>query len=120
MRPGCGASNDAAAATSPLVPVVAVVLVDDRVPSMIALSTISMSVIDSVSAAKARRAAAANASPEASRGRSVREYPNTKARATERSMVGTSSQPRAVPITMPNTSPMAQPVRQWSVALKAS
>src|SRR5687767_7278397 len=35
-------------------------------------------------------------------------------------MVATLLQPRAVPMTIPNTSPMAQPVRQCAVALKAN
>src|SRR5918999_4015020 len=34
-------------------------------------------------------------------------------------MVAKVPHPRAVPITMPNTSPMAQPARQCSVALNA-
>src|SRR5919106_1925281 len=35
-------------------------------------------------------------------------------------MVAMSDQPSAVPMIMPSTSPMAQPVRQCTVALKAS
>ena len=34
-------------------------------------------------------------------------------------MVARLLRPIAVPITMPSTSPMAHPVRQWTVALKA-
>jgi hypothetical protein len=88
--------------------------------SMMALSTTSMIVIEAVSAANASLSTARVASPEASSGRMVRAYPKKKASTTERATVAALLQTSAVPITMPRTSPMAQPVRQWTVAAKAS
>jgi hypothetical protein len=42
-----------------------------------------------------------------------------KAKATAKTTVGMSGRPTAVPITMPEISPIAQPVRQCSVATAA-
>ncbi|MEA2595468.1 MAG: hypothetical protein QOF01_1937 [Thermomicrobiales bacterium] len=53
-------------------------------------------------------------------GRSVSDWPKTKASTTEIAIVGASRQPSAVPMIMPSTSPIAHPVKQCTVALKAS
>ena len=86
---------------------------------MLRLSTISMIAIDTVSAASAMRAAARTASPPRTNGIMVKMYPDTNARAIASAIVWRLLQPSAVPITMPSTSPMAQPVRQCSVAVSA-
>src|SRR5262245_17632192 len=80
------------------------------------LSTISITVIESVSEAKAMPAALLNGIPPATSGQSVIEYPKRNASTTDRVTVAALLQPNATPVTMPSTSPIAQPVRQWSVA----
>jgi hypothetical protein len=89
-------------------------------PSMIALSTISMIPMLIVSEASAIGITAASASPARSSGRLVSEYPKRKASATASATVPQSENPSAVPITIPAISPIAHPVRQCSVALSAT
>src|SRR5204863_8488505 len=57
-----------------------------------------------------------SARPARSSGRLVSPYPNTKASAIDSATVPALWNPAAVPIAMPATSPIAQPVRQCSVA----
>ena len=84
---------------------------------MNALSTISITAIDSVSAASATAIAARNATPARSTG-AHRERVAEQERQRDRQDHGRPrGQPSAVPMTMPSTSPIAQPVRQCSVAL---
>lgn len=54
--------------------------------------------------------------PARRRGTSVSRYPKKKASATARAIDGRSSQPHQVARTIPSTSPIPQPVRQWFVA----
>jgi hypothetical protein len=82
--------------------------------------TISITVIDSVSAANASRNAEPTGMPEASKGRSVSAYPNMNARTTASAIDGTSCQPSCEAVASPMTSPIPQPVRQWTVAVHAS
>jgi hypothetical protein len=81
-----------------------------------ALSTISMTTIEIVSAANAIRSASRMTMPDPSTDRTVSPYPKTNARATASAIDGTSCQPSWVAITSPRTSPIPQPVRQWTVA----
>lgn len=83
---------------------------------MTALSTISMTVIESVSEANASRSDVWKASPPARSGRRASAYPKTKARTTARATEAMFPHPSRVPMTRPNTSPMEQPVRQCTVA----
>ena len=50
----------------------------------------------------------------------VRRYPKKKASAIASAIDAASPQPHHVASTIPSTSPMPQPVRQWFVALTAS
>src|SRR4051812_24697937 len=84
-----------------------------------ALSTISMVRMDRLSAASTTVSAFRRASPDRRSGIVDRLYPNRKARAIERAMVAGLLNPAAVPMIKPAISPMAQPVRQWRVALMA-
>ena len=84
------------------------------------LSMISITAMESVSAANASFIAGPNASPPRSNGIMVREYPNRKARTIESAIVTEFDRFIADPITIPRTSPMEQPVRQCTVALKAT
>ena len=59
-------------------------------------------------------------SPARTSGSIVSEYPKTNARTTESAIVAGLPSPAAVPITIPSTSPIAHPVRQWSVASAAT
>jgi len=81
---------------------------------------ISITAMESVSAANASFMAGPNASPPRSNGIMVREYPKRKARTTESAIVREFDMPIADPITIPRTSPIEQPVRQCTVALKAT
>ena len=58
--------------------------------------------------------------PLASSGRIVSAYPKKKASTIASTTDGRSCQPSAVAMTRPRTSPIAQPVRQWMVADRAS
>lgn len=78
-----------------------------------------MTVIDNVSEAKAKEKALAKFSPDFIRGISVSKYPKKKARTIAKKIVVKLENPKDVPITIPKISPIAQPVRQWRVALKA-
>jgi len=84
--------------------------------SRIALSVISMTVIDTVSAARASLVASPKAMPAPTSGRMVSALPKKKARPMATARVASVASPRAVPMTSPSTSPIAQPVRQWVVA----
>ena len=90
------------------------------ISSMIRLSTTSMIVIEIVSAASASGIAVDRAMPDRNKGTIVKEYPKKNASTTARTTVSGSPQPRAVPMIIPSTSPIAQPVRQWTVAESAT
>ena len=88
---------------------------------MIALSTIPMILIEIVSEASASGITALSAIPERSSGQARQQCSRTTNASTiESAIVARSDQPSAVPMIMPSTSPIAQPVRQWTVALNAS
>ena len=80
--------------------------------SRLALSTSSITAIETVSAASATPSACRNGTPAASTGRIASVYPKKKASTIEIAMLPALCQPSAVLITMPRTSPIAQPVRQ--------
>jgi len=84
------------------------------------LSMISITAMERESAAKASLIAFPNAIPPRSKGIMVREYPNRKARTIEIAIVMESDRLITDPRTIPRTSPMEQPVRQCTVALKAT
>src|SRR4051812_3192181 len=83
------------------------------------LSKTSMVAIDKVSAANTMLNAAAAPRPALSNGMLEREKPKTNASAIEMATVAAFDKPAAVPMIRPAISPMAQPVRQCSVALAA-
>ncbi len=83
------------------------------------LSTSSIVAIDSVSAAKTTLRAAKKPRPAFSNGSVDSAYPNRNARPIASAIVTAAESPRAVPIIRPRISPIAQPVRQCSVALAA-
>jgi hypothetical protein len=89
------------------------------------MRTMSVSMISIVPMLRVSEASASGAvrrreSPERRSGRAVREYPKKKASAIESTTDGRLLQPRAVAITSPSTSPIAHPVRQCKVALRAT
>ena len=49
----------------------------------------------------------------------MKAYPKAKASTNARAMLAPFGQPHHVANTNPSTSPIAQPVRQWSVAVMA-
>jgi hypothetical protein len=82
---------------------------------MMALSIISMTVIEAVSAARASFAALAKVIRASTR--TQRKEITEEEREHYRERNGCAvTQPTALPITIPSTSPIAQPVRQWRVA----
>jgi len=87
--------------------------------AMTALSTTSIVAIDSVSAARTTPSAPKKPSPPLMSGSVERVYPNRNARPTASPIVARVLSPRAVPTISPPISPIAHPVRQWSVALAA-
>ena len=87
--------------------------------SMNALSASSITAIEAVSAANATRKDFLSPRPCPSNGRMLSEYPNINARTMDIIMLGAADHPKAVETIMPSTSPIAQPVKQWSVALAA-
>jgi hypothetical protein len=80
--------------------------------SIIRLSTISITVMESVSEANASGIAVARATCALKRGSIVSGYPKKKARTTAKAMEAKLPYPRASAMISPSTSPMAQPVRQ--------
>jgi hypothetical protein len=87
---------------------------------MIALSTTSITAMEIVSAASATGIAAPSASPLRSNGTIVSEYPKKNASTTASAIVCQLPHPSAVPMIIPSTSPIAQPVRQCAVAERAT
>jgi hypothetical protein len=83
---------------------------------MKALSMTSMVAIEMVSAANAMPTARRSATPDLRTGIMVSEYPNTKASTTANATLGQLPHFHHVARTIPRTSPIAQPVRQCSVA----
>jgi hypothetical protein len=71
-----------------------------------------MTVIESVSEAKARGSTVPSARPDRKSGSIVSKYPKKNARIMAKTIVAKMPHPRIVPITNPSTSPMAHPVRQ--------
>jgi hypothetical protein len=86
---------------------------------MIALSTISMTMIETVSDAKARCSVFRSGTPERIIETIVRRYPKKNARSIDKAIVAPLLRLKRVPNTMPSTSPIEQPVRQCNVALSA-
>ena len=87
--------------------------------AMMKLSVTSITAIERVSAASTTVSAAPRVMPAFKSGRVDRAYPKRKASPMAKIIVIWLGHPRAVPIIKPRTSPMAHPVRQWSVALIA-
>lgn len=78
-----------------------------------------MARIDVVSAAKTNRKAFLNDSFALTSGQVETEYPDRKDKIEARVIVCLACKPVWVPMVTPIISPMAQPAKQWSVALKA-
>ena len=83
------------------------------------LSTISMTAIEIVSAAKTSVRAFLSDSPARRGGIALKLYPNKNAKPTDKMILGSAGQKSAEEMTMPIISPMAHPVRQCSVARSA-
>ena len=89
--------------------------------SMIALSTISITVMLSVSEASAIGTTTREREPGAQQRQARQQVAEEERQRDRRSRRSASSpRPSAVPMTMPRTSPIAQPVRQCSVAETAT
>jgi hypothetical protein len=87
--------------------------------TMTMVSTISIVVIERVSAAMTTVSAVQNLAPPLTSGKVESENPNIKARTIASKVVSSVLQLNAVPMIRPNISPIAQPLRQCSVALTA-
>ena len=86
---------------------------------MTSVSSTSMVAIETVSDANASGSERRSVSPPRSSGSIVSEYPNTNASETDSTTLPVLLQPHHVDRTMPRISPIAQPVRQWTVSEKA-
>lgn len=87
--------------------------------SMMMLSTIVIVRIETVSAASTRRNAFLNEAPALTIGRVDTLYPEINERIAASSTVSREAKLNVVPIVTPMSSPIAQPIRQCSVALAA-
>lgn len=78
-----------------------------------------MVAIEAVSEAKASLNDFDTPMPFLKRGKILKVYPKINARNIDKATLAVAPHTRAVDIIMPNISPIAQPVRQCSVALAA-
>lgn len=86
---------------------------------IIKLSIISIDVIDAVSASNASLTAFLKVTWLFIMPRSDNEYPNMNAKTMDKNTVQKFDKPNTDPQIMPKISPIAQPVKQCSVACKA-
>lgn len=89
------------------------------ITSMIRFSAISIDAIDKVSAIRTSFKALLRAMPFFKSGIIDSRYPKTNARDIESVIVVSAVSPNETPMIIPKSSPIAQPVKQWSVADRA-